>query len=111
MRCGCRTRKHLLSSLTFLGATGVFGSCFCLSLSGAPGGGALCSGGRITGLPTSTGFISGPRVHKQCVSLGTWKVWFTVCGLQARCRQRTLTLRQVDWGLHVLWVLGRLWAK
>lgn len=52
------------TSLTFLGATGVFGSCFCLSLSGAPGGGALCSGGRITGLPTSTGFISGPRIYK-----------------------------------------------
>lgn len=48
---------------TFLGATGVFGSCFCLSLSGAPGGGAFCSGGRITGLPTSTGFISGPETQ------------------------------------------------
>jgi hypothetical protein len=59
---GCR----VLMGSTFLGATGVFGSCFCLSLSAVPGGGAFCSGGRITGLPTSTGFISGPGKQRAC---------------------------------------------
>lgn len=43
---------------SFLGATGVFSSCFCLSLSCTPGGGTFCSGGLITGRPPSIGFIS-----------------------------------------------------
>jgi hypothetical protein len=55
----------------------------------------------------STGFISGPRIEKQYVSLGHLED-AQVSKMQAG---RTLTLGQVDWGLDVLWVLGGLWSK
>lgn len=59
-------------TVTFLGATGVFGSCFSLSLSWTPGGG-FCSGGLITGRPLSTGFISVPETT--IITVKTCSCW------------------------------------
>lgn len=57
--CARLAQEPIFFSFTsFLGATGVLGSCLNLSLSCIEGGGPLCSDERMTGRELSSGFIS-----------------------------------------------------